>query len=489
MTDLEQCRALQRAGRLDEAERGYRCLAAVSDEAASSLAALLLQQARYDEAVTLLEPLAARRPDDAGVAINLSIALRHCGRADDALGRARRLPALAPRDVRAWNAYGLAALDGGAADEALAAFESGLRLAAGHPALGLHRAQCLRRLGRVHEAIGGFEAVVAAAPQLLEGWRGLAASQAAVGDARAALYSRERALRLAPSQSDIVLEYAAAALGVGDAGAAVTRLSALLDTGADDARAWTWLGRAHLQRGEATAARAAFERARERDPTAAHFHAALSGALPDGVESDYIRELFDDFADRFERTLEGLRYSTPSRIARLLDEQDVRAATVLDLGCGTGLMATALAHPGRRIDGVDLSARMLAHARAKGCYRELHHAEILDFLHRTTAHWELIVAADVFIYTAELPPVFKAVFDRLHAGGWFAFSLERSDGASAELDAATGRYRHAPAVAVAALEDAGFTDVRCASIVLRQEAGRPVAGELVLARRADRSTT
>lgn len=487
MTDLEHCRALHRAGSLDEAERGYRSLAATSDEAAASLAALLLQQARYDDAATLLEPLAVRKPDDAGVAINLSIAWRHCGRADDALGCARRLPALAPGDVRAWNAYGLAALDGGALDEALAAFESGLRLAPGHPALALHRAQCLRRLGRLREAVAGFATVVAAAPQLVEGWRGLAASQAALGDARDALYSRERALRLAPTQADVVLEYAAAALGNGDAEAAVTQLTALLATGTDDARAWTWLGRAHLQRGEAAAARVAFERARERDPTAAHFHAALSDALPDAIESDYIRELFDDFADRFERTLAGLGYSTPSLIAQRLDEQGVDATSVLDLGCGTGLTAATLARPGRAIDGVDLSARMLAHARAKGCYRELHEAEILDFLRGTSGAWDLIVAADVFIYIAELAPVFQAVFDRLLAGGWFAFSLERSTSVSVELVAATGRYRHATAAAVAALEAAGFTDVRCESIVLRQEAGMPVGGELVLARRADRS--
>jgi predicted TPR repeat methyltransferase len=103
-------------------------------------------------------------------------------------------------------------------------------------------------------------------------------------------------------------------------------------------------------------------------------HAASSGTLPEDVESEYIRRLFDDFADRFEDTLVGhLAYDTPHRMKQFLHRHAADgAASVLDLGCGTGLMGQQLARSGRSIDGVDLSPRMLDHARAKEGYRDLH---------------------------------------------------------------------------------------------------------------------
>jgi predicted TPR repeat methyltransferase len=145
-------------------------------------------------------------------------------------------------------------------------------------------------------------------------------------------------------------------------------------------------------------------------------------------------------------------------------------------------MAQQLARPGRTIDGVDLSPRMLERARAKSLYRELHTAELSAFLHEASSRWELIVATDVFIYVAELRPVFAAVATHLEAGGCFAFSIECSDGDDTELLPATGRYRHAPERVVIELREAGFVDVAREAIVLRLESGQPVAGELLLAR-------
>jgi len=146
-------------------------------------------------------------------------------------------------------------------------------------------------------------------------------------------------------------------------------------------------------------------------------------------------------------------------------------------------MAQELARPGRTIDGVDLSQRMLERARAKDLYRELHSAELTAFLHDASSRWELIVATDVFIYVAELRPVFATVATHLEAGGWFAFSIECAEGDDTELLPATGRYRHAPERVVSELREAGFVNVAREAIVLRSESGAPVAGELLLARR------
>jgi predicted TPR repeat methyltransferase len=486
---LQAAQSLQQTGRLAEAEAGYReCLRAGDALAAGPLATLLLQQERDLEAAELLEPLVGASPANGELVVNLSVALRRLGRLDEALQHARRGSSLLPRAVPAWNALGLALLESGKPDQALAAFDSGLKTAPQHPALSLHRAMALRRLGRNEEALRLYALLVRAFPQVLQAWRGLADAQSALGQMPAALHSQQQALALAPHDPEVVFEHATALLQAGNALEAVRQLESIVNSRQDDTQAWVWLGRAHLKLDDVSAARTAFERAKALDgddAMIAHFHAAATGALPEAVETDYIRILFDDFADRFEHTLVGqLAYDTPAQLARMLNRHGADAADrVLDLGCGTGLMATHLARPGRVIDGVDLSPRMLERARAKGLYAELHTAELTGFLRDATARWDLIVATDVFIYLPDPGASFALTLARLTPGGWFGFSIETSAGEDAELLPQTGRYRQAPARIAAELSAAGFVAITQESIVLRLESGKPVAGALFVARR------
>jgi len=156
---------------------------------------------------------------------------------------------------------------------------------------------------------------------------------------------------------------------------------------------------------------------------------------------------------------------------------------VLDLGCGTGLMATHLVRPGRVIDGVDLSPRMLERARAKRLYNQLHTAELIEFLRATREDWDLVVATDVYIYLPDAAASFPLTLAHLTPGGCIAFSIETSVGDATELLAQTGRYRQAPARITRELIDAGFVDIAQEPVVLRLESGKPVAGALFLARR------
>ena len=489
-TETESTLQAHRAGRLDEAEAGYRRhLREGRREMEFPFAVLLLQRARYAEALPLLERLAAAEPDNADVAANLSIALRHDGRLEEALQTARRASESAPDKVQGWNALGLAALQLDRADEALRAFEAGLALDPRSAAMALHRGHCLRRLGRYDAAAQAFSRLGQVAPQWIEGWRGLAQVQATAGQLQAALHSRQRARALAPGDAEVEREYAIALLRTGAAAEAAHCLEQLLRAHPQEAQAWFWLGRARLAREETTAAREAFEQARRLDPDdaeIAHACVALSGALPEHVESDYIRSFFDEFAEHFDHTLVNrLAYDIPQRLTQFLRRHDALADRVLDLGCGTGLMAVELQQPALLIDGVDLSPKMLRQAAARNLYRTLHEGEIAQFLRGTQERWELIVAADVFVYVADLRAIFDGVFDHLAPGGHFAFSIERSGNGATELLPQTGRYRHDGARLTQELAAAGFVDVVREAAVLRQEQQKPVEGEFLIARRGE----
>lgn len=52
-------------------------------------------------------------------------------------------------------------------------------------------------------------------------------------------------------------------------------------------------------------------------------------------------------------------------INRLLAERGITKGKILDLACGTGALAVALAHQGHMVRGVDISVEMIDRARAK----------------------------------------------------------------------------------------------------------------------------
>lgn len=480
---------LHRAGRFGEAEAGYRKAAEEGTPGAGFLlATLLLQNGRNEEAATLLESLVAAEPDNADLAVNLSIAWRHLGRLEDSTRIAREACRYAPDKVAAWNAMGLAAFDAGQFEEALAAFESGLGLMPDHPALRLHHAHSLRRLRRDKEALASYARLLRSNPRVLAAWRCMGDVQVAMGLAEAALDSRRQAVALAPKDPDVALEYAATLLAIGKVDEAAGRFKALIQAEPEKVHAWIWFGRAMVKLGQKAVARDAFTQAlvlEPNHPVARHLLAAATGTVSTQVSEGYVRQLFDDFAGRFEFTLIGnLQYAGPGQLVDFLQRHSAdSAASMLDLGCGTGLVAEKFVRSGRSIDGVDLSPRMLEHARAKGLYRSLHESEIVSFLKASSQRWELIVAADVFIYLPDLKAIHAAAFDRLEPGGHYAFSIEKSVGDHTELIAETARYRHWPEQIAHELAEAGFVDVVSETVDLRFELNEPVACELFLARR------
>lgn len=90
-------------------------------------------------------------------------------------------------------------------------------------------------------------------------------------------------------------------------------------------------------------------------------------------DPDSTRALYDNWAASYEAEVGEHGYATPGRCADALKNvtQDL-SQPLLDFGCGTGLSGLALKLAGfDTIDGLDLSAEMLTHARAKGVYRHL----------------------------------------------------------------------------------------------------------------------
>lgn len=88
--------------------------------------------------------------------------------------------------------------------------------------------------------------------------------------------------------------------------------------------------------------------------------------------------LYDEWAGRYdEDLLNGLAYVAPQVTAERFAALVRTDATVLDAGCGTGLVGAQLAARGfTTIDGIDISQGMLDEAASKGCYRDVKRADL-----------------------------------------------------------------------------------------------------------------
>ncbi len=90
-------------------------------------------------------------------------------------------------------------------------------------------------------------------------------------------------------------------------------------------------------------------------------------ATPEG-KSRYVRRLFSTIADRYDLITILLSFGLDRRWkARLAADADPRPGDrALDLACGTGDISFEIAERGARVIGLDITARMIEIARAKG---------------------------------------------------------------------------------------------------------------------------
>ena len=289
--------------------------------------------------------------------------------------------------------------------------------------------------------------------------------------------------------------YAEAAMEEGDHAAAAEIAEQSLELAPSFAPAHALLGRARAALGDREAALAALLRALDLEPDDAlgvRIDLARLGALPieEAVGEGYVRALFDDYAGTFDKHLvKNLNYRGPEllrsavRRARAAYGQKLRCERILDLGCGTGLVAQAFAGTFASIEGVDLSPRMLAVARRTRLYDRLHEGDLLRLLKAQDGRSaDLVAAADVFVYLAALAEVFGEVHRVLVPGGLFAFTVQAHGGEGVILGE-DKRYAHGDRYLRGLAENVGFRVVLFDAVSTRQDRGVAVPGFLLVLER------
>jgi predicted TPR repeat methyltransferase len=324
--------------------------------------------------------------------------------------------------------------------------------------------EAYRALGRTQEAVACYEKALLLKPDYAEAYYHLGQTLEDQGKSEAAIVCYRKALSVNP---DLVLAH----YNLGTA----LRVQDKLDEAA-----------------------ACFQQVIRLEPDndmAQYLLSCLTGQNPERAPSKYVANLFDNHAPEFdEHLVQKLQYKVPEdlvNLARQCSNIPQEKWDVLDLGCGTGLVGLAIAPYARQLVGVDLSANMLAKARDRNLYHRLEQQDLLSMMKLEMASsYDVIVAADVFIYLGNIEDIIRATTRLLRPKGLVAFSVEALEkvpfeGARQKIwnDYQlnhTGRYAHSSSYLHRLASENGFRTINISPTQVRFEKGNPVHGWLAI---------
>jgi predicted TPR repeat methyltransferase len=382
---------------------------------------------------------------------------------------------------------GLVAHQSGDNDTALRFYHKAVHNNQDSPELFTNLGNALRLTGQVEEAIIAFEKAIAIDPGFILAHNNLGNVLAMVGKKEEAIASFRKAIELEPSYAQAYYNLGNLHYGSGELDEAISSFRKAIAIEPQFSDAINNLAKLLMDKGDKTEAISLFERTLELDKNnemAQHLLAALQGRTTNTAPESYVVGLFDTAAEFFDQHLvEELEYKVPqclqTAVTAILGDKN-NSLEILDLGCGTGLCGPLFRQQAKKLVGVDLSPGMLERAAASNVYDQLITADIKSALRKSKSVYDVILAADVFIYIGDLKRVFKAVEKVLKPGGLFAFSVEsvsNSDGYSL-LD--SGRYAHSIDYIRSLLTSMAMQEIQVDTKVLRTDRDAPINGCIVV---------
>lgn len=397
-----------------------------------------------------------------------------------------------------------------------------------HVALRLRplHAETYNNLGRLdykqslfEQAVVHFKKALRIDPDFWEAHYNLANSYASLNQMHQALAHYQAVVRLKPDHTHAHFNLGLTCVELEDYPQAEKHLTQSITLGYTDKEVYRQLGYVLVYLGQSDAARSAFVSAVSADPTlmdvhhnlavlylqqhdhekalehfrqalkldpnnqtAQHMIASLTKAASDETPNDYVEQLFDQYADYYNKHLkQQLGYDVPGSLRNAVGRclpANPKAGRVLDLGCGTGLCGVVFRDLAFELIGVDLSQNMINQAKTLDTYESLIQSDLNVYLEQTDLDpFDLMIAGDVLVYQGELTTLFKNIAQKLNPKGLFAFTIEHCKTEPFQLQT-TGRFAHSKNYIVDCCAQHGLIPLIEETITLRKHEDSSITGLL-----------
>ena len=379
----------------------------------------------------------------------LAVVLKLTGRINESLVASQKSLQLEPQDSEAHNNLGNTLKKLSRLDEAEVSYRKAITLKPDLAEAYYNLGNTLKEQGRLEEAQASYRKAITLKPDLAEAYFNLGNTLKELGRLNEAEASYRKAIALKPDYTE-----------------AHSNLGIILQK---------------LERLEE--AEASYRKAMALKPDyaeAKHLLSALIGKTTNSAPRKYVETLFNNYAMNFEHSLVNkLEYKTPNLITELIvaKNSNIQLGSVLDLGCGTGLIGDEIKKYCSNLEGIDLSKSMLEKASAKNIYDKLQHKDIVEYLSTENLDFNYFISCDVFVYVGELSEIFKLIKSRNKSKGKFVFSTEHTvrDGFFLEK---SGRYSHSKKYIESLCNEFGYKSSHFETVNLRKEKDKFIIGGL-----------
>ena len=409
------------------------------------------QNRRFSDAEKLAEEITQDFPKHEFAWKVLGAVLRAIGKKSEAVDVNQVVVELSPQDATAHSNLGITLKELGRLDEAEASYNQAIALKPNLVEAQINLGVTLQELGRFDEAEDRYNQVIALKPDYAEAYNNLGNTLKELGRFDEAEERYNQAIALKP-------DYAEAHKNFGILLHELERI--------DEAKA-------------------SYNQAIALQPElgeSKHMLAALHGNTTSTAPRDYVEELFDNYAAKFDVSLvNNLEYKVPRLISEIIVKESKLdgLGSIMDLGCGTGLFGVEIKQFCENLEGIDLSEKMLNKAKEKNVYNKLIKQDIVTYLSNESFNFDYFVSTDVFIYIGDLSDVFRLIKSRNQTGGKLAFSTENYDGEGFFLEQ-SGRYSHSKKYIEDLCEEFGYQLQHYENQTLRKHKNQYISGGLYL---------
>jgi len=146
-------------------------------------------------------------------------------------------------------------------------------------------------------------------------------------------------------------------------------------------------------------------------------------------DKNSLKEYYKKWSNTYDSDVKSCEYNGPETITNILvNNFKIHGSHILDVGCGTGLIAEYLNKNKYQIsiDGIDISHEMIEKAQTRNFYNNLKVVDVFDINKPQAKKYDFIISVGMFTHNHVGPTAIENILNYLDENGVFVFTVRNS---------------------------------------------------------------